>query len=340
MYTEAEKNRIRKDFTDKFSNTEVITAMPTPMLPPRNKDLNGTVDYEAAELLVRRLQKQGADGILIGGSTGEEAMMSREEKRLLVKTVRKEITSRSGQRTMKLLVGTGCTSTKETIEETKWAARIGADAALVIVPPQVKPNNDGQIFHFSAVAKAVPDLPIIIYNIPSRTGVNMKPEIVAEIAQRNPNVIGIKQSFADMEQVKQLKTLCPKDFLIYSGDDDLTLEMLKRGAHGVISVASNIDNATIKRMVVAQKSGRPKEANQLNYILTPLYKACFVTTNPIPVKHLLAEHIAPWMTSTLRPPMTPMNPQDHEKMNELYEVYLENKNPAMMLLLMRDTQHV
>ena len=135
-----------------------------------------------------------------------------------------------------------------------------------------------------------------------------------------------------MKQVEKLKELCPKGFLIYSGDDDLTLEMLKRGAHGVISVASNIDNEAIKQMVTAHKKGRATEAQQANEMLTPLYKACFVTTNPIPVKYLLSEYTAPWMTATLRPPLVAMNQQDHQKMVGLFYEYRCNKANRLNVL--------
>ena len=325
MYTEANKERIRADFIHELGDTKVVTAMPTPMLSPRKGAVNGAIDYEAAELLVRHLQKHHTDGILVGGSTGQEPTTTRDEKRKLVKTVLKALTKQDGTRSAKLFVGTGCTSTKETLEETKWAERIGADAALIILPPQVKPNRDGQIFHYGLIATQVPKMPIIIYNIPSRTGVNMQPDTVAELARRFPNIIGIKQSYSDMTQVEEMKKLCPKNFLIYSGDDDLTLEMLKRGAHGVISVASNIDNMAIKQMVEAQGKGHTTEAKQLNDMLTPLYKACFVTTNPIPIQHLLSEFIAPWMTTTLRPPLVPMNQHDHQEMVNLYLTYRRNK---------------
>ena len=340
MYTEADKKRIRSNFTDKLHNTTVVTAMPTPMLSPRKGAINGAIDYEAAELLVRHLQKNYIDGILVGGSTGQEPTTTRDEKRKLVKTVLKTLTRPDGTRSTKLFVGTGSASTKETLEETKWAERIGADAALIILPPQVKPNRDGQIFHYGLIASQVPNIPIIIYNIPSRTGVNMQPDTVAELAHRYPNIIGIKQSYSDMTQVEKMKKLCPKDFLIYSGDDDLTLEMLKRGAHGVISVASNIDNMAIKQMVEAQKRGKTNEAKQLNDMLTPLYKACFVTTNPIPVQHLLSEYIAPWMTTTLRPPLVTMNQDDHQKMVDLFHAYRHNKvNRLNFLNTIYDQQH-
>jgi len=318
--------------TNLFQNTELITAMVTPM------KANGAVDYDAAELLTRHLQKNASDGILIGGSTGEEPTLTSKEKWAIFDRVKKTLTRGDGTRQIKLLVGTGSSSTRETIAETKRAALFGADAAVVIVPPQVKPNDDGQRFHFGAVAKAVPSLPIIIYNIPSRTGVNMKPEIVAELAQRYPNIIGIKQSYPDMDQVAELRALCPQDFKIFSGDDSLTLPMLANGAHGVISVASHIDGPRIHQLITAAKSGNRSEAIRLNGILRPLFKACFITTNPIPIKHLLAERIAPWMTSTLRPPMVPMNTKDHTKMDELYDIYLNNKNNNYSYSAMLNTQ--
>ena len=304
---------------EKFDDCELVTAMVTPM----KKD--GSVDYEAVELLAKHLQKNASDGILIGGSTGEEPTLTSDEKWRVFETVKRTVTKPDGSRDIKLFVGTGCPSTKETIEETKRAAKAGADAAVVMAPAQVKPNRDGQIYHYGAVAHAAPDLPIIIYNIPSRTGINILPDVVAELAMRNHNIVGIKQSFPDMDQVAEIKSLCPTDFKIYSGDDSLTLPMLARGAHGVISVASHIDGVNIKRLIRAEKQGNRYQQIILDQMLSPLFKACFVTTNPMPIKHLLAEHVAPWMTSTLRPPLVPLNPELHEKMNAKYAEYLKNK---------------
>ena len=304
---------------EKLDDCELVTAMVTPMKE------DGSVDYDAVELLAKHLQKNASDGILIGGSTGEEPTLTSEEKWHVFETVKRTVTKPDGSRDIKLFVGTGCSSTRETLEETKHAAQAGADVAVVIVPPQVKPNRDGQIFHYGAVAKAVPNLPIIIYNIPSRTGVNMQPDTVAELAKRYPNIIGVKQSFPDMDQVAEMKALCPTDFKIYSGDDSLTLPMLARGAHGVISVASHIDGVNIKRLIRAEKQGNRYQQIILDQMLSPLFKACFVTTNPMPIKHLLSEHVAPWMTSTLRPPMVPLNPELHAKMDAKYAEYLKNK---------------
>ena len=312
---------------EKFDDCELVTAMITPM------QVDGSVDYDAVELLARHIQKNASDGILIGGSTGEEPNLTSDEKWRVFERVKKTIQRPNGQRDIKLLIGTGTSSTRTTVEETKKAYQAGADGAVIIVPPQVKPNEDGQIFHFGYVASAVPDLPIIIYNIPSRTGVNMSPSTVARLAHKYPNIIGIKQSFNDLSMIEEMKKLCPPDFKIYSGDDDLTLDMVNRGAQGVISVASHIDGRNIKKMIIAAKSGKKDEANRLNQMLSPLFKACFVTTNPMPIKHLLAERVVPWMTSTLRPPMVPLNPQLHDQMNGLYTEYLNNKSKYELSLL-------
>ncbi|MBP5344090.1 MAG: 4-hydroxy-tetrahydrodipicolinate synthase [Alphaproteobacteria bacterium] len=324
MDTLAEKDLKRSNFIDDLQDIDVITAMPTPMLPPRNGKINGAVDYDAVYPLIHYYLHHKVDGILVGGSTGQEPTMDRHEKRKLVTTVLKALKKEGGS--TKLFVGTGSASTQETLEETKWAASIGADAAVVILPPQVKPNRDGQIYHYGLIASQVPNLPIIIYNIPSRTGVNMQPDTVAELAHRWPNIIGIKQSYPDLAQVEEMKKLCPENFLIYSGDDNLTLEMLKRGAHGVISVASNMDNEAIVQMVTAYKKGRLTEAEHRNKILDDLFNACFVTTNPISIQTLLSENVAPWMTSTVRPPLTSMNPHDHQEMLKLYRTYLSKKH--------------
>ena len=161
------------------------------------------------------------------------------------------------------------------------------DAILSVVPYYNKPNQKGMIEHFSAIAEST-DLPIILYNIPGRTGVNMLPETVAFLAEKYNNIVGLKQSFPDMDKVTELKMLCPENFVIYSGDDSLTLPMLSLGAHGVISVASHIFGSEIKSMIRNFKSGELIAARNMHKKLYPVFRKLFMAPNPVPVKSALA----------------------------------------------------
>ena len=163
----------------------------------------------------------------------------------------------------------------------------GADAILSVVPYYNKPSQAGMIEHFSAIAEAT-SLPIILYNIPSRTGVNMLPETVRILARKYDNIVGLKQSHADMDLLTELRTACPSDFVIYSGDDSLTLPMLSLGAHGVISVASHLFGKEIKSMIRNFKTGDVMTAKNMHIKLYPIFKKLFMAPNPVPVKAALA----------------------------------------------------
>ncbi|MDY6408120.1 MAG: 4-hydroxy-tetrahydrodipicolinate synthase, partial [Pseudomonadota bacterium] len=167
------------------------------------------------------------------------------------------------------------------------ASNLGADAILISVPEYIKPPQRDLFRHFNSVAKSFPKIPIIIYNIPCRTGTEILPKTVARLAQENANIIGIKQSMGNMERISEMKILCPPDFQIYSGDDSLTLPMMALGATGVISVTSHLEGRLIQDMIEKFKTGNPNEATQIHQLLYPLIRTLFMTTNPIPVKEAL-----------------------------------------------------
>lgn len=254
---------------------EVITAMVTPM------EKGGAIDYDGVESLAAHLISSGSDALLVAGTTGESPCLTNEEEIELVNSVKRAVANKA-----KIILGAGSNSTASAIEYSKFAQKEGVDAILSVVPYYNKPNQRGMVEHFSAVAKSV-DLPIIIYNIPGRTGVNILPETVAYLANTFKNIVGIKQSFADMDKITELKMLCPEDFIIYSGDDSLTLPMLSIGAHGVISVASHLFGAEIKSMIRNFKSGEIIAAQNMHKKLYPIFKELFTAPNPIPVKSLL-----------------------------------------------------
>lgn len=255
---------------------EVITAMVTPM------EKSGAIDYDKVESLAEHLVNSGSDAILVAGTTGESPTLTNEEEIELVNSVKRAVKNRA-----KIILGAGSNSTASAIEYSKFAQKEEVDAILSVVPYYNKPNQKGMIEHFSAVAEST-DLPIILYNIPSRTGVNMLPETVAFLANKYSNIVALKQSFGDMDKVTELKLLCPQDFAIYSGDDSLTLPMLSLGAHGVISVASHLFSSEIKSMIRNFKTGQFLAAKNMHQALYPVFRKLFMAPNPIPVKAALA----------------------------------------------------
>lgn len=261
----------------RYNVGEIITAMITPF----NKDLS--VDYVALEKIVNRLIDTGTDAILVAGTTGETPTLTHEEEREIFAFVKKVVNGR-----VKIIMGAGSNSTKTAVESSIKAKEIGADAILTVVPYYNKPSQKGMYEHFSAIAKAV-DLPIILYNIPGRTGVNMLPSTIAKLAKEFKNIVAVKQSNADLDLISDIKSLCPEDFIIYSGDDSLTIPMMSLGAHGVISVASHVVGKQIKEMVSAFKAGKNNEALKIHLELFPLFKKLFMAPNPVPVKAVLAK---------------------------------------------------
>lgn len=260
----------------RYNAGEVITAMITPF----NKDLS--IDYKALEKLVNHLIETGSDAILVAGTTGETPTLSHEEEVELFKFVKKVVNGR-----VKIIMGAGSNSTQTAVESSKRAKELGADAILTVVPYYNKPSQKGMYEHFSAIAKAV-DLPIILYNIKGRTGVDMQPKTIAKLAHEFQNIVAVKQSNSDLDLISDMKKLCPEDFAIYSGDDSLTLPMLALGVHGVISVASHIEGKKIKEMITNFKNGNVKEALKLHLYLYPLFRKLFMAPNPVPVKAALA----------------------------------------------------
>jgi 4-hydroxy-tetrahydrodipicolinate synthase len=255
---------------------KVMTAMVTPF----KADLS--VDYKKAEELAIYLAQNGSDSIVVHGTTGESPTLTHEEEYELYRTVKAALKGTS----CVVIAGTGSNSTATTINSTKQAEKIGCDGAMIVVPYYNKPSAEGLYQHFKAVADNT-GLPLIIYNIPGRTGINMMPETLARVAQIK-NYIGVKDAAGNLDQTSSTRAACPKDFLIWSGDDSLTLPMLSVGAVGVISVASHIVGKEISQMVNAYHSGDVKKAVELHLKLLPIFKVLFITSNPTPVKAALA----------------------------------------------------
>ena len=262
--------------TIRYDAGEVITAMVTPFNEKRE------IDYPAVERLARHLADTGSDAVLVAGTTGESPTLTHDEEYELLYAVKGTLSGDA-----KIIMGAGSNSTRTAVDVTKKVESLGADAILSVVPYYNKPNQQGMIEHFSAIARST-DLPIILYNIPSRTGVNMLPQTVAFLAKEYPNIVALKQSNPDLDLISELKAQCPKDFAIYCGDDSLTLPMLSLGAHGVISVASHVVGEEIKSMIHNYKSGQVKAARNMHQMLFPLFKKLFMAPNPVPVKAVLS----------------------------------------------------
>ena len=260
----------------RYDAGEVITAMVTPFNEKRK------IDYNKVEELAQYLMSHGSDAILVAGTTGEGPTLTHEEEFEMLSTVKRAVANKC-----KVIMNAGSNSTETAVMSAKWAQKEEVDAILSVVPYYNKPSQEGMIEHFSAIAENT-KLPIIIYNIPGRTGVNMQPSTVAKLAEKYQNIIGIKQSFGDMDAVTEIKLECPEDFTIYSGDDSLTLPMMALGARGVVSVASHIFGSEMKSMIRNYKSGEFLAALNMHKKLYPAFKKLFMAPNPVPVKAALA----------------------------------------------------
>lgn len=262
----------------RYDAGEVITAMVTPM------DSERKVDYEGVKKLAKHLIENGTDTILVAGTTGESPTLTFEEEIEVLKAVREVVGP-----TAKIVMGAGSNCTITAVEASKRAVEAGADAILSVVPYYNKPSQKGMYEHFATIAKAIKDTPIILYNIPGRTGVNMTPDTVCQLVNDFDNIVALKQSFPDMDAITELKCKLPSDVAIYSGDDSLTLPMLSLGAHGVISVASHVVGKEVKSMISAFKAGKLEEALKLHLNLASLFKKLFMAPNPVPVKYALSK---------------------------------------------------
>lgn len=266
-----------------------LTAMVTPFKE------EGSVNYAVAERLAAHLAEHGTDAIVVCGTTGESPTLSWDEEYELFQVVRQAVGPKA-----KVIAGTGSNSTKEAIAATQKAAKIGLDGSLQVVPYYNKPPQAGLYHHFSSIAQSCPDLPMIVYNIPGRTGQNLQAETIARLAEI-PNIVAVKESSGNLDQASQIRRLAPAEFQIYCGDDYLTLPMLAIGGTGVVSVASHLVGPQIQQMIQAWETGNTKEATQIHLKLFPLFKALFCTTNPIPVKAALK--LKGWDVGSTRPPL-------------------------------------
>jgi 4-hydroxy-tetrahydrodipicolinate synthase len=266
---------------------------------------DGRFDEKAFCDLIERCIADGVSGFVPCGSTGESATLSHAEHKRVV-----ELTVEAVNRRAKVIAGTGSNATAEAIDLTRHAKSVGADGALLISPYYNKPTQEGLFLHYQAVARAV-DLPILVYNIPGRTAVNVLPQTLARLAELE-NVVGVKEACGNIQQIAEVVRLCGPDFDVLSGDDALTLPVLAIGGCGVISAAANLVPADFVELCRAWNAGDVKRAQAIHRRLLPLCDALFLETNPIPIKAAL--HLQGRITDEIRLPLTKMTAPNLEKL--------------------------
>ncbi len=265
----------------------------------------GKVDERALADLIEWQIAHGTNGIVPCGTTGESATLSHDEHNRVI-----ELTVEVVRRRVPVVAGTGSNSTDEAIALTKHAKQAGADAALLITPYYNKPTQEGLYRHYRAVAEAV-DLPLVLYNIPGRTGVNMLPATIARLTAL-PTIVGVKEGSGSVQQASDLVQMCGDRLTVLAGDDALTLPMMAVGGKGVITVTANIVPAEMARLVAAFAEGKIEEARRIHFKLSPLFAALFFETNPIPVKEALS--LMGKIDPELRLPLCSMAQDTREKL--------------------------
>lgn len=273
---------------------------------------NGKIDEGTLKDLVEFHIKNGTTALVPCGTTGESATLSYEEHDKVI-----ELTVKFAKGRIPVIAGTGSNSTEEAIFLTKHAKSVGADASLQVSPYYNRPTQKGLYLHFKAIAESV-DIPIILYNIASRTGVNIEPETFVKLAEVK-NIVGVKEASGSLEQMARIRSLCPKDFLLISGDDALTLPVMAIGGVGIISVVANIIPRDVADMCEAFEKGDLKAAEALHYKMLPLVKTMFIETNPIPVKTAMG--LMKMCSPEMRLPLCEMLPENKERLVKALKEY-------------------
>ncbi|WP_243366692.1 4-hydroxy-tetrahydrodipicolinate synthase [Fundidesulfovibrio soli] len=279
-----------------------FTALVTPFK-------NGKVDEEAYRAHIEWQIEEGIDGLVPCGTTGESPTLSHAEHEQVVRICVDQVKGR-----VPVLAGAGSNNTIEAIDLTRCAKDAKADGALLITPYYNKPTQAGLIEHFKAIAKEVP-MPIIVYNVPGRTAVNLLPQTVAALRKQAPEVVGIKEATGNLCQVSDLIEYCGEDFIILSGDDFTVLPTLAVGGHGVISVSSNVAPGLMRKLCKAWRKGDVKKAKRLHYKLAPINRAMFLETNPIPVKAALG--LMGRITPEIRLPLVGLSADNEAKLADV-----------------------
>jgi 4-hydroxy-tetrahydrodipicolinate synthase len=274
---------------------------------------NGKVDEAKLRELVEFHITHGTDGLIPCGTTGESPSLSHDEHRRVV-----ELVIEAARGRIRVVAGTGSNSTAEAIDMTKHAERAGATGALVVNPYYNKPTQEGLYRHFRAVAESVA-IPILLYNIQSRTAINVETDTLARLVRDAKNIVGVKEASGSLDQMSQVIAACGPDFSVLSGDDNITLPLLVIGGSGVVSVIANIVPRETADLVHAALEGDWKRARDLHYRLFPLARAAFLETNPIPIKEAMA--LAGMIEPEFRLPMCRMSDANREKLRAILKPY-------------------
>jgi 4-hydroxy-tetrahydrodipicolinate synthase len=293
-----------------YAKSSEFTGLGTAMITPFKRD--GTVDEEALRRLVDFQIENGVDMLLPCGSTGEAATLSRDEHLDVIRIVIDQANGRA-----KVVAGAGSNCTREAIDLSMEAADMGADAILSICPYYNKPTQEGIYLHYKSIAE-VSGVPVIVYNVPSRTGINIGTETQIKLSEI-PNIAGIKEAAADLNQVRNTLAARKKGFVILSGNDDLTYEIMKAGGEGVFSVASNCAPQRVSEMVKACQAGDFDRAEKLSDALMPLFKGLFCESNPIPIKYVMSR--MGYGLNNPRLPLTPLSKKGMAVVDPLIDAY-------------------
>jgi 4-hydroxy-tetrahydrodipicolinate synthase len=278
-----------------------LTALVTPFR-------NNNIDEESFRAHIEEQIVKGINGLVPCGTTGESATMTHEEHKQAIKICVDQAKGR-----VPILAGAGSNNTREAIELTTFAKQAGADGTLHITPYYNKPTQAGVVAHFQAIAKEVP-IPMIVYNVPGRTGLNVLPETMAQLKQTVPEVVGVKEASGNIRQMSEVIEECGQDFCVLAGDDFVVLPLLSLGGKGVISVLSNLLPDKMADLCAAYAAKDLEKAKSLHFELAPLSRAMFLETNPIPVKTSLA--LMGKMELSLRLPLVPMHADNEAKLKE------------------------
>lgn len=273
----------------------------TALVTPFKKDAKDGIDFSALEKLVDEQLEAGVDGIVALGTTGESPTIHTDERKEILRAIVKQARGRT-----KILAGTGSNATEHAVQLTKEAEEIGCDGALVVAPYYNKPTQQGLCVHFKAIAEAS-RLPLMLYSIPSRCGVEIGVETLKRLASDCPTIVSIKEASGSVDRVSQMRQNLPETFEILSGDDSLTLPFISVGAVGVVSVVSNLMPKEVKKLVEEALSGRFQEAEKTHRRLMPLFKDLFIETNPVPVKAALALARKNRIEEICRLPLVPLS---------------------------------
>ncbi|WP_193568304.1 4-hydroxy-tetrahydrodipicolinate synthase [Gracilibacillus saliphilus] len=287
----------------------VLTAMVTPF------DQNGEIDYGKTERLINYLLQNGTDALVVAGTTGESPTLSKEEKLSLIKFTVKVVNGR-----VPVIAGTGSNNTRESIEMTKKAETIGVDGVMLVAPYYNKPSQEGLYQHFKVIAEST-TLPVMLYNIPGRTSVNVNPETIIELAKID-NIVSVKEASGNLDVMTKIIRETDQDFSLYSGDDNLTLPAVAIGANGIVSVSSHIIGNEMNEMVAACQNGDFWRAQELHQYLLPIMQTMFMAPSPTPVKAALGLNGID--VGNVRLPLVPLNEEEMQILRHHLHFLQEN----------------